>query len=153
MLQKMSTTKIKHLYGHSCISNPQKKVTTKKKLKLHFKINDYVRISHKSMLFDRSYNEHFTQEMVKVCQRFRMQGICMYTLKDFLNEDIKGHFYASELQKVNKNEDSLWFIEKIIRKRKTGGEVQLFVKFEGWPNKYNQWISEKNLKHKHHLQG
>ena len=91
-----------------------KKVTTKKKLKLHFKINDYVRISHKSMLFDRSYNEHFTQEMVKVCQRFRMQGICMYTLKDFLNEDIKGHFYASELQKVNKNEDSLWFIEKLF---------------------------------------
>lgn len=35
----------------------------------------------------------------------------MYKLKDFLNEDIKGNFYASELQKVNKNEDSLWFID------------------------------------------
>ena len=54
-----------------------KKVTTKKKLKLHFKINDYVRISHKSMIFDRSYNEHSTQEICKVRQRFRMQRICM----------------------------------------------------------------------------
>lgn len=75
------------------------------------------------MLFDRSYNEHFTQEIFKVRQRFRMQGICMYKLKYFLNEDIKGNFYASELQKVQKNEDSLWFIENIIRKRVTGGEV------------------------------
>ena len=52
-----------------------------------------------------------------------MQGICMYKLKYFLNEDIKDNFYASELQKVQKNEDSLWFIENIIRKRVTGGEV------------------------------
>ena len=91
MLQKMSTTKMKHLYVPH-VSQTPKKVTTNKKLKLHFKINDYVRISHKSILFDRSYNEHFTQEMVKVCQRFRMQGICMYTLKDFLNEDNQGKF-------------------------------------------------------------
>ena len=75
------------------------------------------------MLFDRSYNEHFTQEIFKERQRFRMQGICMYKLKYFLNEDIKDNFYASELQKVQKNEDSLWFIENIIRKRVTGGEV------------------------------
>jgi hypothetical protein len=38
-----------------------KKVTAKKKPKFNFKINDYVRISHKAMIFDRSYNEHFTQ--------------------------------------------------------------------------------------------
>jgi hypothetical protein len=87
-------------------SQTPKKVTTKKKPKFHFKINDYVRSSHKSMLFDISYNEQFTKEMFKVRQRFRMQGICMYKLKDFLNEEINGNFYASELQKVNKNEDS-----------------------------------------------
>lgn len=41
-----------------------------------------------------------------------MQGIPMYKIKDFSNEDIKGNFYESELQRVNKNEDSLWIIDK-----------------------------------------
>jgi hypothetical protein len=47
----------------------------------------------------------------------------------------------------------LWFIEKNIRKRKAGGEVQLFVKFEGWPDKYTQWISEKISKIKNIYKG
>ena len=40
------------------------------------------------MLFDRSYDEQFTKEIFKVRQIFRMQEICMYKLKDFLNEEI-----------------------------------------------------------------
>jgi hypothetical protein len=58
----------------------------------------------------------------------------MYKVKDFQNESIKGNFYESEL------EDALWFIEKKLKKRKRNGEIQWLVKFEGWPNKYNQWI-------------
>ena len=58
------------------------------------------------MLFDISYNEQFTKGIFKVRQRFRMQGISMYKLKDFVYEEINRNFYASELQKVNKNEDS-----------------------------------------------
>jgi len=29
----------------------------------HFKVGDLVRISHKNMVFDRSYDEHFTREI------------------------------------------------------------------------------------------
>lgn len=76
----------------------------------------------------------------------RMQGIPMYKVKDFQNEPIKGNFYESELQKVQKDEDALWFIEKKLKKRKRNGVIQWLVKFEGWPNKYNQWIPEKDVK-------
>jgi hypothetical protein len=55
-----------------------------------------------------------------------------------MNEHIKGNFYESELQKVDKDEDTLWYIEKEIRKRKREGQIQWLVKFEGWPDKYNQ---------------
>jgi hypothetical protein len=42
----------------------------------------------------------------------------MYKLKDIMNEPIKGVFYEPELQKVEKDENALWFIEKKLRKRK-----------------------------------
>ena len=70
----------------------------------------------------------------------------MYKVKDFQNEPIKGNFYESELQKVQKNEDALWFIENKLKKRKRNGEIQWLVKFEGWSNKYNQCIPEKDVK-------
>ena len=113
--------------------------------KYHFKVGDLVRISRINMIFDRSYDEHFTREIFKVRSRFRMQAIPMYRIKDFLNEPIKGNFYESELQKVDKDENTLWFIEKKIRKRKRNGQIQWFVKFEGWSDKYNQWIDEKDI--------
>ena len=76
----------------------------------------------------------------------RLQGIPMYKVKDFQNEPIKGNLYESELQKVQKNEDALWFIENKLKKRKRNGEIQWLVKFEGWFNKYNQCIPEKDVK-------
>jgi hypothetical protein len=69
----------------------------------------------------------------------------MYKIKDFQEEAIKCNFYESELQKVNKDENAFWFIEKKIKKRKRNGETQWLVKFDGWPNRYNQWISEKDI--------
>jgi hypothetical protein len=42
----------------------------------------------------------------------------MHRIKDFTNEPIKGNFNESEIQKVDKDEDTLWYIEKKIRKRK-----------------------------------
>jgi vacuolar-type H+-ATPase catalytic subunit A/Vma1 len=75
-----------------------------------------------------------------------LQGIPMYKVKDFQNEPIKENFYESELQNVQKNEDALWFIEKKLKKRKRNGEIQWLVKFEGWLNKYNQCIPEKDVK-------
>lgn len=111
----------------------------------HFKPGDLVRISHNNMPFDRSYDEHFTREIFKIDQRLRMQGIPIYKIKDFQDERIKGNFYESELQKVSKDVDALWYIEKKIRKRRHNGEIQWLVKFDGWPEKYNQWIPEKDI--------
>lgn len=65
-------------------------------------------------------------------------------MKDLLNQDVKGNFYESELQKVDKDEDSLWFIEKQIRKRKRNGQVEVLVKFDGFDHRFNQWIPEKD---------
>ena len=102
-----------YMYSKSKQLKAKKNVTP-----YHFKIGDLVRISLKNMVFDRSYNEHFTREIFKINQRIRMQDIPMYKIQDFQDELIKGNFYESELQKVDKDKDALWFIEKKIRKRK-----------------------------------
>lgn len=48
-------------------------------------------------------------------------------------------------KKIDKNEESLWMIEKIIQKRKRKGVTELLVKFESWPEKFNQWIKESDI--------
>lgn len=66
-------------------------------------------------------------------------------MKDFNQEAIEGDFYENDLQKVDKNEESLWMIEKIIQKRKRKGVTELLVKFESWQEKFNQWIKESDI--------
>lgn len=66
-------------------------------------------------------------------------------MKDFNQETIEGDFYENDLQTVDKNEESLWMIEKIIQKRKRKGVTGLLVKFESWPEKFNQWIKVSDI--------
>lgn len=114
--------------------------------KFRFKVGDMVRLSRINMVFDRSYDEHFTREIFKIRKRFRMQAIPMYRIENYvLNESITGNFYESELTRVKKAENSMWYIEKKIKKRKKNGKNQWYIKFEGWPDKYNQWIDEKDI--------
>ncbi len=74
-----------------------------------------------------------------------MQGIPMYKLVDFNDEIVRGNFYESELQSVTKHLDTLWYIEKKTRKRKRKGKLEWLVKFEGWPDKYNAWVSQDDI--------
>jgi hypothetical protein len=124
-----------------------KPVKTKsfKRIPFQLKVNDMVRISHENAIFKRAYNEQFSKEIFKVAQRSRMQGIPMYKIKDFSNEAIRGNFYGSELQKVEKDENALWIIDKKIRKRTVNGKVEYLVSFEGWPSKYNMWVSASDI--------
>lgn len=121
------------------------KIKSFKRTPFQLKADDMVRISHENAVFKRAYNEQFSKEIFKVAQRFRMQGIPMYKIKDFANETIRGNFYGSELQKVAKDENALWIIDKKIRKRTVNGKVEYLVSFEGWPSKYNMWVSASDI--------
>lgn len=123
--------------------------TTKKKIrhtiKYRYKIDDLVRLSHLKHVFQRGYNQQFTGEVFKIVKRFHLQGIPLYKVKDFNDELIEGDFYESDLQKVDKDEDSLWLVEKIIKRRRRKGMEEVLVKFESWPSKFNQWIKESDI--------
>ena len=73
------------------------------------------------------------------------QGVPVYRVTDYSNDVIIGTFYEQELQNVHKDEDALWIVEKIIRKRKRRGREEYLVKYEGWPAAYNSWVEKDDI--------
>lgn len=63
-----------------------------------------------------------------------------------LGDPIQGTFYASELQKVSKDENTIWRIDKILRKRKVRGKEEVLVRWLGWPKKFDSWIPKADIK-------
>nr|XP_034315977.1 uncharacterized protein LOC117685641 [Crassostrea gigas] len=123
-----------------------KKSSKRKRTPYTFKIGDQVRISHLRRQFQRDYDQTFTEEIFIVSHRFVSQGIPIYKIKDMMNDPIQGSFYASELQKVSKDEQIQWRTEKIIRKRKVRGKPEVLVRWLGWPKKFDSWIPEVDVK-------
>ena len=67
-----------------------------------------------------------------------------YKLKDDAGKILDGTFYEAELQKVIK-EDDVYRVEKILRKRKRKGVVEYLVKWKGYADKFNSWVSERDI--------
>ena len=105
-----------------------------------------MRISFTKTPFRRSYQEQYTAEVFRVVGRLLKQGIPMYRLKDLKDEDVKGLFYTSALQKVDKDENSLWFIGRVLKRRKRNKNVELLVKWQGFPDTFNSWVDANDIK-------
>ena len=99
-----------------------------KEKKCKFKVNDKVRISHLSYIFQRDYQEKWTEKIFIITHRHREQGIHLYRLKDFADEPIDGYLYEAEMQKVTKDADTLLRVEKVLKSRTRKGQKEHFVK-------------------------
>jgi hypothetical protein len=124
----------------------KKSKTRTAKPSFQFKVGDLVRISFTKQPFQRAYQEQYTTEVFKVAGRILKQGIPMYKITDLKGDSIKGLFYTGELQKVNKDENSLWFIERILRRRKRNKKLQYFVEWQGFPKTFNSWVDADDVK-------
>lgn len=61
-------------------------------------------------------------------------------------ETEKAKKYLKELEKWKRNEESYWEIEEILDKRTTPtGGVEVLIKWDGWPSKFNTWEPVENL--------
>ena len=69
----------------------------------------------------------------------------MYLLEDGTGDKIKGFFYEPEITKVIVPKDKVYKIEKIVKTRTRRGKKEHLVKFQGFPNKYNEWIAAENV--------
>ena len=57
----------------------------------------------------------------------------MYKVKEFDGTPVKGTFYTEDLQKVTVDDDMLWRVEKVLKRRRR----QMLVRWKGWPAKYD----------------
>jgi len=103
-----------------------------------FDIGDKVRMAKAKYVFKRGYTEGWTDEIFTVSER-RPTDPATYGLTDYGGETIKGRFYAQELQKVTKQDD-VYEIEQVVKTRRRGGKVEYFVKWKGYPSKFNSWV-------------
>ena len=57
-----------------------------------------------------------------------------------MGEEVKDVWYPEEIQPITANE---YLIERVIKCRRNGkGKEYQFVKWLGWPDKFNSWIEE-----------
>lgn len=119
----------------------------KKQIGLYkFNIGDTVRLARYRNVFTRAYDENFTHEVFTITTRSYKQGIPVYTIKDFANDSIDGVFYEPELLKTKVNSDTVYKIEKLIRKKIIKGKKHWLVKWWGWPKKFNSFVPDEDIK-------
>ena len=120
-----------NLYGDSIYLKPGKS---------KFAIGDRVRISkYKRKVFDKGYTPNWTEEIFVIDKVLPTKPVT-YRIVDLMGEEIKGSFYNQELQKTKQQ---TFRMEKIIR-RDNKKKIAL-VKWSGYPDKFNSWISSKDL--------
>ncbi len=112
--------------------------------KPQFKTGDYVRVSRLKGNFEKGYDENFTRECYQIVEVDKGYPI-LYKLNDLMREPIEGSFYEQELQKTDLHDFAL--VESVLNSRTKNKKKEMFVKWAGYPAKFNSWIPEKQVKH------
>ena len=87
-------------------------------------------------VFDKGFTPNWTEEIFVVDEILNTNPLT-YKLVDLLGEKITGSFYETELQKTNQN---IFRIEKVLRRDQK--KKKALVKWKGYPDKFNSWISD-----------
>lgn len=119
-----------NLYGTFPIEN--------KPQRFKFKEGDTVRISKYRGIFDKKYEQSFTDEYF-IIHELQPRDPPMYKLRDLNGEILNGSFYEQELQKVKISPNTVFRIEKIIDQKIQNGRKMVKVRWQGWNSHFDSW--------------
>uniref|UniRef100_A0A158P530 Integrase catalytic domain-containing protein n=1 Tax=Tetranychus urticae TaxID=32264 RepID=A0A158P530_TETUR len=131
----------------SIVQNIQRSIKNEENKKKTFNENDFVKIPLNTGNFEKDAVQKWTDEVFKVSGVKETPQKFIYKLKDLQGENISSIFYPEELQKVDFDPNKLRRVEKIIRRvyDRSRRQYKYLVKWEGWPRKFNSWISDITL--------
>ena len=67
--------------------------------------------------------------------------VATYKVEEWDGTAVEGMFYAQDLQKVTVEDDDLFRIDKIVKRK--GDKV--LVRWKGWRVKYDSWVDKKDV--------
>lgn len=109
----------------------------KQKKTTKIKPGDKVRLRHKIGVLDKGYYPNWTdriETVTKTIKRIRKPYIVVS------NESKR--LYPEEVQKIN---EELYRVEKILKKRKRNGKTECLIKWIGYSDSYNSWEPIENV--------
>ena len=112
-----------------------------------FAVGDTVRVAFNKTKFSREYDQKWSDQLYIISKRYRRDGIPVYKLMNFDGRDeVDGTFYTEEIQKVRITPETMYKIERVIKKTTQDGKTMALVKWLGWESKYNSYIPVGDLK-------
>ena len=100
-----------------------------------------MRLNKKFRTFKKGYLPGWTEE-VFVVRKVLPVMTTTNKMEEFDDTPLQGTFYAWDLQKIQLDESSYFRVEKVLKRQKD----KLYVKWKGYPAKYNSWIHKKRFK-------
>ena len=92
-------------------------------------------------MFQKGYLSGWTEEVFLVHRISTTRPVVTYTLTEWNETPIKGTLYEQDVQKVVLPDESLFRVEKVLKRKGN----QVFVAWKGWSKEYNSWIWKKDL--------
>ena len=132
------------------MKDDRKKYIKDKKLP-KFRKGDIVKIFKKKGIFTRGFNQSVTKEYFTIYHIDRRLSKDRYYLKDLMGERIIGSFYSEYLVPFTPPTDGGEYrIDPNFRdfkRKRIRGVPHIWVKWLGWPSKFNQWVPETDIQH------
>lgn len=112
--------------------------------KARFKVDDYVRVQEKTVLFSKGLNK-YTDKIFRIESVIYDQGKPLYRLVDGLGYELPGRFYERELVKTVSPEQTTTRIARVLRRRvhRERGR-QVLVRWVGHEPEHDEWIDDPN---------
>ena len=107
-----------------------------------YEVGQKVRISLHKRLFEKSSTAKWSEEVFFIDEINQNTRPITYLLKDYAGEKLTGGFYPEQLQPTNA---SIYRIEKVLKKRVKNGRHESFVKWQGYPKKFNSWVESDEI--------
>ena len=114
-------------------------------VRFKFEVGDFVRIPVSRTPFRKGYVGNWTEEIFSITD-CSPRTPPTYRIGDLNGDPIEGIFYEPELQKVKPDLAGYFKVEFVIRQRKRKGKKEYFVKWSGYPESFNSWVSEDEMK-------
>ena len=115
-----------------------------------FTLGQFVKVFAKKNIFSRGFNQNVTKEYFQIYHIYRNLSKDRYYLKDLAGDKVLGSFYEEYLIPFQAADEAVFKLDpnhKDFRRKNIRGIPHIFVKWLGWPKKFNQWVPANDIQH------